>query len=117
MKELDKVYAESLASEYAPKETSKVIALKKLDRKAKSPANIFAYTFGIVSALILGIGMCLSMKVIGNGSTLLMAMGIVIGVLGLLLASINYPIYKKILAKGKSKYAYDIIELAKQITD
>jgi uncharacterized protein (UPF0335 family) len=41
----DKIYAEAIANQYAPKNTSKVVALKKLDRKAKSPANIFAYTF------------------------------------------------------------------------
>ena len=53
----DRIYAEAIASEYAPKDTSKVIALKKLDRKAKSKARIFAYTFGTAMALILGIGM------------------------------------------------------------
>ncbi|MCD8161774.1 MAG: hypothetical protein LUE61_11620 [Clostridiales bacterium] len=58
----DKLYAESLASEYAPKDTSKVIALKKLDRKAKLPAVVFAYVFGIVGALVTGLGMCLSMQ-------------------------------------------------------
>lgn len=42
----DKIYAEAIANEYAPKEASKVLALKKLDMKAKSKANIFAYTFG-----------------------------------------------------------------------
>ena len=47
-----------------------VIALKKLDNKVKTPVNIFTYTFGIISALILGLGMCLCMKVIGDGSTL-----------------------------------------------
>ena len=66
----DKIYAESIVNEYAPKETSKVVALKKLDRKAKEPANIFAFTFGILSSLLLGTGMSLSMKVIGDGSTL-----------------------------------------------
>ena len=42
----DKFYAEQLANEYAPKDTSKVVALRKLDAKAKRPANIFTYTFG-----------------------------------------------------------------------
>ena len=70
----DKIYAEALVNEYAPKETSKVLALKKLDRKAKLPANVFAYTFGIVTALIAGVGMCLSMNVIGGGTTVFMAL-------------------------------------------
>ena len=59
----DKIYAEAIANEYAPKEASKVLALKKLDMKAKSKANIFAYTFGVVMVLVLGTGMCLSMGV------------------------------------------------------
>ena len=66
----DKIYAEQLANEYAPKDTSKVVALRKLDAKAKLPANVFTYTFGIITALVAGVGMCLSMKVIGNGSIL-----------------------------------------------
>ena len=49
----DKTYAEKIASEYAPKETRKVVALKKLDAKAKMPANVFSYTFGIIMALVL----------------------------------------------------------------
>ena len=65
----DKIYAESIANEYAMKDEKKVVALKKLDKKAKRPSNIFAYTFGIISALVLGVGMCLSMKVIGGGYT------------------------------------------------
>ena len=57
----DKIYAESIAKEYAPKDNSKIVALRKLDAKAKNPANIFAYTFGIISALVLGTGMSLAM--------------------------------------------------------
>ena len=64
----DRIYAEQLANEYAPKNTSKVVALRKLDRKAKLPANVFAYSFGIVFTLIFGLGMCLAMRVIGSGS-------------------------------------------------
>ena len=56
----DKIYAEQLANEYTPKDTSKVVALRKLDAKAKHPACIFAYTLGILSALVLGVGMCLA---------------------------------------------------------
>ena len=55
----DKIYAEAIVNEYSKKSASKVVALKKLDRKAKAPAEIFAYSFGIVSALLLGVGMCL----------------------------------------------------------
>lgn len=113
----DKIYAEQLANEYAPKDTSKVVALRKLDRKAKLPANIFAYTFGIIAALIMGVGMCLSMNVIGNGSTAMLVLGIIIGVIGIVGVSVNYPIYRKLLAAGKQKYAFEIMELAKEISE
>lgn len=112
----DKTFAEALASEYAPKDTSKVLALKKLDRRAKMPATIFTYTFGICAALIMGLGMCLCMQVIGSGSTM-MVLGIILGVAGITAMSINYPIYKKMLEKGKSQYAFEITQLAKEIVD
>ncbi len=113
----DKIYAEQLANEYAPKQTSKVVALKKLDRKAKLSANIFAYTFGIVFSLVFGTGMCLAMKVIGNGSTASVALGVVIGVIGMIGVGINYPIYKKLLENGKKKYAFEIMQLAREISE
>ena len=112
---LDKVYAESIAKEYTPKETSKLTALKKLDAKAKKPARVFAWTFGTVSCLVLGIGMCLSMKVLSIGPVS-MIVGIIVGLAGIAGVSMNYPIYKKLLAQGKQKYAFEIVELAKEIS-
>ena len=113
----DKIYAEQLANEYAPKTTSKVIALRKLDAKAKLPANIFTYTLGVISALILGVGMCLCMGQIGSGSTASFIAGIIIGIVGIAGVCVNYPIYKRLLEKGKQKYAFEIIELAKEISE
>ena len=112
----DKIYAESIATQYAPKDTSKVVALRKLDRKAKQPSEIFAYTFGILSTLVLGTGMCLSMGVIGGSGIAAFAAGIILGVAGILGVSFNYPLYKKIRNAGMKKYAGDIMLLAKEIT-
>lgn len=113
----DKTYAEKIASEYAPKETRKVVALKKLDNRAKLPANIFAYTFGVIMALLLGVGMCLTMNVIGDGSTAFMVIGVIVGVIGIIGVSVNYPIYRKILNSSKKKYSADILALAKEIAE
>ena len=113
----DKIYAEAIANEYAPKDTSKVVALKKLDRKAKSKANIFAYSFGVVMTLVLGVGMCLSMGTIGNGSVVMTGAGIILGILGFVGVGVNYPIYKKLLLAGKEKYAFEIMQLAKEISE
>ncbi len=115
MKNLDTVYAERIASEYDQKPASKLVALKKLDRKAKLPAQIFTYAFGVIGALILGVGMCLCMGVIGQELSMAMPLGIVTGVIGISMVSINYPVYKKLLEKGRKKYAFEIMELAKEI--
>lgn len=113
----DKLYAEQLMNEYAPKDTSKVVALRKLDARAKRPATIFTYTFGIIAALVTGVGMCLSIRVIGSGTTAMFVLGVIIGIVGLFCMGINYPIYKKLLAQGKQKYAFEIMELAKEISE
>ena len=112
----DKIYAESIAKEYAPKDSSKIVALRKLDRKAKMPATVFTYTFGIISSLVLGTGMCFAMQVLGSG-IISMVIGILVGVIGIVGCGVNYPIYKKMLENGKKKYAYEIVELAREISE
>ena len=112
----DKIYAESIAKEYAPKNSTKIAALRKLDRKAKLPATIFTYTFGIISSLVLGTGMCFALQVLGSG-LIGMVIGIIVGIIGLAGCGVNYPIYKKIHESGKKKYAYEIVELAREISE
>ena len=112
----DKIYAESIAKEYAPKDSSKIVALRKLDRKAKMPATIFTYAFGIISSLVLGTGMCFAMQVLGSG-IIGMVIGIIVGIIGMIGCGVNYPIYKKMLENGKKKYAYEIVELAREISE
>lgn len=113
----DKIYAEHLANEYAPKDTSKVAALRRLDARAKLPATVFTYAFGIAAALLLGVGMCLAMGKIGGGTDTAFALGVAVGVVGLTAMGVNYPLYKKLLAKGRRKYASDIMELAREISE
>ena len=111
MKKNDKFIAQKIHTEYSEKKSSDVDNLCALDKKVKLPANIFAYIFGTIGALVLGIGMCLAMKVIGNN----MLVGIIIGVLGIVMLSINYPIYKSILTSRKAKYSKEILELSEKI--
>ena len=112
----DKILAEAIAKDYAPKDNSKLVALKKLDNKAKLPATIFTYTFGIISSLIVGTGMSLAMQAIGSG-VVSIVVGIVIGIIGFILCGINYPIYKRMLERDKAKCAYEIVELAREISE
>ena len=113
----DKIYAEHIANEYAPKKASKVVALKKLDQKAKQPALIFAYTFGIIMCLVFGTGMSFCIGAIGGGTLTSMIIGIAVGVIGIVGCSVNYPFYKILLEKGKQKYGSDIIRLANEISE
>lgn len=113
----DKIYAEAIANEYSVKKASKVVALKKLDRRAKLPATIFTYSFGIAAALLLGGGMCLSMGVIGSGSTGAFAVGVALGIVGIAGVSANWFLYRRFLEEGKQKYASDIIRLASEISE
>ncbi|MBQ8826001.1 MAG: hypothetical protein IJ007_02785 [Oscillospiraceae bacterium] len=91
--------------------------LRELDAEVKRPANVFGYVFGSISAVIMGAGMSLVMTDIGAqlgiGNT--MPLGIVIGVIGMILAIINYPVYKSILESRKEKYASRILALSEKI--
>ena len=112
MNEKDKKYFEKILNSYQEKETSKIDELRELDKKATKPAKVFAYVFGTIGSLILGFGMCIAMQVI---LAELMWLGILVGVIGILMVSANYFIYKKLLAKGKEKYAEQILSLSNAI--
>ena len=108
---------QKIRTQYTEKEHSQLDALKELDTKVKRPANVFAYVFGSISAIIMGSGMSLVMTDIGTqfGMTETMAPGIVIGVIGMVMAIVNYPMYKKILASRRKKYADKIIALSDEL--
>lgn len=112
----DKIWAEAIAKDYAPKDNSKIIALKKLDRQARLPAVIFAYSFGIITTLVAGLGMCLAMQILGNGASFIV-LGVMLGLLGFAGCGVNYLMYKKLLERGKQKYAFEIVELAREISE
>lgn len=111
----DKVYAETIAKEYVPKLYYKTVALKKLDRKAKKQAVVFACTFGAVMALMLEAGNCLLIQASGGNHPPVLIAGIVLKLIGLAGVSANYLLYKKLLERAKQEYAYDIVQLADQI--
>lgn len=98
---------EQIRLRYEQKTPDKLDELKKLDKKVNRPALVFSYIFGIIGALVLGTGMCYSMKVIGDN----MILGLIVGVLGIAMVSLNYFIYKKILNRRKNKYSAKILEL------
>jgi hypothetical protein len=109
--------AQKIRTQYMEKAPSELDALRKLDSKVKRPANVFAYVYGSISAIVMGAGMSLVMTDIGQqfGISNTMPLGIVIGVIGMLMAIATYPIYKNILASRKEKYADRILELSERI--
>ncbi len=108
---------QKIRTQYTEKEHSAVDELKELDLKVKRPANVFAYIFGSISAIIMGAGMSLVMTDIADtvGIQDPMIYGIIIGIVGMLMAIINYPIYKSILSSRRKKYADKIIALSDKI--
>lgn len=108
---------QKIRTQYTEKENTKLDELKELDSRVKRPANIFAYLFGTVSAIVMGAGMSLVMTDIGSTVGLKdpMAPGIAIGVAGMAMAIANYPLHKKILGSRRKKYASQIIELSDKL--
>ena len=109
--------AQKIRTQYMEKTPSELDALRELDSKVKRPANVFAYTFGSVSAVIMGAGMSLVMTDIGAiiGITSALVPGIAIGALGLGMALLTYPMYKGILNSRKKKYGAEILSLSDKI--
>lgn len=110
---------QKIRTQYMEKDSSQkeLDYLRELDAEVKRPANFFGYVFGTVSAIIMGAGMSLVMTDIGTqlGISDPMIPGVIIGIAGLLMAIINYPIFKTILSSRKNKYSGKILELSEKI--
>ena len=109
--------AQKIRTQYMEKTPSELDALRELDAKVKRPANVFAYVFGSISAIIMGAGMSLVMTDIGAtvGIASALVPGILVGALGLGMTLLTYPMYKKILNSRKNKYGAEILELSDKI--
>lgn len=109
--------ARRISAEYSKPARTELDELRELDKRAKRPALIFSYIFGSLGAIIMGMGMSLIMTdigaIIGLGSGL--ALGVIIGVLGLALVSVNYPMHKAMLESRKRKYGAEILALSNKI--
>lgn len=108
---------QKIRTQYTEKENTQLDSLKKHDAKVKKPANVFAYVFGSLSAIIMGSGMSLIMTDIGEMIDVANPMipGVVIGIIGMIMAIVNYPIFKQILASRRKKYTKEIIALSDKI--
>lgn len=102
----------------APNETEdKMTLLRRLDAKVYSKAKTVSVTIGIIGTLIMGLGMSLVMTDIGSaiGKSNAMAVGVSVGVLGLVFVCFAYPVYKLTLKKVREKVAPEILHLADEL--
>lgn len=109
--------ADKICASYFPATPTALDALRALDKKVKRPANVFGWSFGSLAALVMGSGMSLIMTDIGRtiGLTEPMLPGVTIGLVGLGMGMVNYPIYRRILSRRRQKYANQILALSEQI--
>ena len=109
----------AIRKKYAASEESedKMTQLRRLDASVYSKASAAALAVGIVGTLIMGIGMSLVMTDIGAvlGTILAMVIGIGIGVVGIVLVCLAYPIYNRTLKKEREKIAPEILRLTDEL--
>lgn len=102
---------EKIRKKYLPKEEDKMELLRKLDRKAETPGLVASLVLGIVGCLVFGTGMSCIMV----WSDTLFFVGIVLGILGMILIALAYPVYAGITRKQKQKIAPEILELTEEL--
>ena len=119
MNQNDQLKAQKIRAQYVEKEPTDLDTLHELDRNVRRPAAVFSYVFGSISAIIMGAGMSLVMTDVGAtlGLADTMIPGIAIGIVGMFLVLINYPIYKGILNSRKKKYGPKILNLCDKMTE
>lgn len=110
---------QKIRTQYTEKEHTQLDALKELDAMVKRPANVFAYVFGSISAIIMGTGMSLIMTefglLVGLTGVIGMAAGIILGLIGIIMIVLAYPVYNKVLKKEREKIAPEILRLTETL--
>lgn len=108
-----------IREKYTEKEENKLERLRRLDRSVAQKAQTVSLIVGIIGALVLGMGMSLAMTEIGAeigmGHIASMVTGISTGIVGVILASIAYPIYNAVLKRERKKIAPEIIKLTDEL--
>ena len=101
---------EQIREKYMPRKENKLDEIRKLDEGVGVKATTITIIIGIISSLILGVGMCCTMV----WQDTMFLPGVVIGIIGLLGIGITYPVYNFIIKKERSKIAEQIIKLSNE---
>ena len=106
---------QEIRKKYLPREESKFEELKRLDYTVQNSGMMESLCAGIGGALVFGLGMCLAMQVIGSG-VFLIALGVLLGIIGMGGMLAAYPVYRKVFDKTKQKLAPRILELTAELS-
>lgn len=110
---------EAIRKKYLPKEADKMEQLRKLHAVPTQKAQAWAIAIGVIGALIMGTGMSLAMtelgEILGSHGEFAMLIGIVIGIIGMVLVALAYPIYNRVLKKQREKIAPEILRLSDEL--
>jgi len=109
----EKSELEKIRKKYTPKtsEESKLEQIRRLDKSVESSAMTKALTVGIIGSLILGVGMCCTMV-----WTDFFVLGVIVGIIGILVCGLAYPVYKRSVDKKRAVVGAQILELSDQIS-
>lgn len=109
----EKTELEKIRKKYTPKtsEESKLEQIKRLDKSVESSAMTRALTVGIIGSLILGVGMCCTMV-----WTDFFVLGIIVGIIGMLVCGLAYPVYKRSLDQKRAVVGAQILKLSDEIS-
>lgn len=107
---------ESIRKKYLPKETDKMEQLRRLHRSAGQKAQAWAIAVGVIGTLIMGTGMSLFMTELGAAlGNLTLVLGICIGIAGMILIALAYPVYNRVLQKERQRIAPQILQLTEEL--
>lgn len=108
---------ENIRKKYLPKEEDKMEQLRTLHHSATRKAKSASIAIGVIGALILGTGMSLCMTELGAllDGLLGMVIGILVGLVGLVMVALAYPVYNSVLKKERERIAPEILRLTDEL--
>lgn len=110
---------EEIRKKYLPPEQDKMAQLRKLHASVGSKAMTLSLVIGIVGALILGSGMSLIMTdlaaSLGIAAGAAMVLGVILGLVGLIMVALAYPVYDRVLKKERARIAPEILRLTDEL--
>jgi hypothetical protein len=107
---------EEIRKKYLPKEEDKMEQLRKLHAMPTQKAQAASLAVGVIGALILGTGMSVCLTDIGAAlGALSMVLGIAVGIVGMVLVALAYPLYNRVLQKNRDKIAPEILRLSDEL--